>query len=240
VPIKKSDAIVHTRQLVRAGRSAALSTILSTNDGWPYTSFVTYATDQSCDLIFLFSDISGHTCNLKADPRVSVLVEHASGFKNPQTGPRVTLLGKIKKTKDANHINRFLTCHPRAEMYAGFTDFNFYHMRVERTHYIGGFASAVWHKGEEYHTTSKLAQHIKEAEADILAHMNADHADAIDLFANKLLRRKGYGWKMIGIDADGIDLIKNERLARLAFTSPLTKASDARALLITLVSKARF
>jgi len=239
MPIKKSDAVVHSRQLVRAGRSAALSTTLSTNDGWPYTSFVTYATDQSGCLIFLFSDISDHTRNLKVDPRVSVLVEQASGCKNPQTGPRVTLIGKIKKTRDVTHANRFLTCHPRAEMYAGFTDFNFYHMRVERAHYIGGFASAVWHEGEEFQTASKLAQHIKEAEADILAHMNADHADAIDFFANKLLRRKGYGWKMIGIDADGIDLIKNERLARLAFTSPLTKASNARAKLVALALKAQ-
>ena len=237
--IKKSDAIFHSRQLVRAGRSAALSTILSSNDGWPYTSFVTYATDQSCDLIFLFSDISDHTRNIKADPRVSVLVEQASSRKNPQTGQRVTLIGKIKKTKDANHTNRFLSCHPNAEMYAGFSDFNFYHMRAEQIHFIGGFASSFWHKDGEFQIKPKLAQLIKEAEADILAHMNADHADAIDLFANKLLRRKGYGWKMIGIDADGIDLIKNERLARLAFSSPLSNASDARVKLIALVSKAR-
>ena len=239
MPIKKSDAVVHSRQLVRAGRSAALSTTLSTNDGWPYTSFVTYATDQSGCPIFLFSDLSDHTRNLKADPRVSVLVEQASGRKNPQTGPRVSLIGKIKKTRNPNHAIRFLTCHPRAEMYAGFTDFNFYHMRVERAHYIGGFASAVWHEGEEFQTASKLAQHMTGVEVDILAHMNADHADAIDLFANKLLRRKGNGWKMIGIDADGIDLIKSERLARLAFTSPITKASNARTELIALVSKAR-
>jgi len=239
MPIKKSDAIAHSRQLVRAGRSATLSTILSASEGWPYSSFVTYATDQSGCPIFLFSDLSDHTRNLKADPRVSVLVEQASGRKNPQTGPRVSLIGKIKKTRNPNHAIRFLTCHPRAEMYAGFTDFNFYHMRVERAHYIGGFASAVWHKGEEFQTPSKLAQHMTEAEVDILAHMNADHADAIDLFANKLLRRKGNGWKMIGIDADGIDLIKSERLARLAFTSPITKANNARTELIALVSKAR-
>ena len=237
--IKMSDAIAHSRQLVRAGRSAALSTIISTNEGWPYTSFVTYATDQSGCLIFLFSDISDHTRNLKIDSRVSVLVEQASGRKNPQTGPRVTLIGKIKKTKDVSHSNRFLTCHPRAKVYAGFTDFNFYFMRVERAHYIGGFASAVWYKGAEFQTAAKLAQQIKESETDILAHMNADHADAIDLFANKLLHRKGTGWKMIGIDADGIDLIKDDRLARLAFKYPLTKASDARAGLITLVSKAQ-
>ena len=239
MPIKKSDAIVHSRQLVRAGRSAALSTILSKNEGWPYSSFVTYATDQSGGLIFLFSDISDHTRNLKDDPRASVLVEQASGRKNPQTGPRVTLIGEINKTKDTNHVNRFLICHPRAKMYAGFTDFNFYHMLVERAHYIGGFASAVWHKGCEFQIVPKLAQNIKEAEPDILAHMNADHAEAVNLFANRLLRRKGDGWKMIGIDADGIDLMKNELLARLAFTSPLVKASDARAKLVALVSKAR-
>ena len=44
---------------------------------------------------------------------------------------------------------------------------------------------------------------------------------------------------MIGIDADGIDLMKDERLARLSFASPLNNANEARAQLVSLVAKAR-
>ena len=237
--VKKLEAITHSRQLVRAGRSAALSTALSTHDGWPYASFVTYAPDQLGCPIFLFSDISGNARNLKADPRASLLVEQTSGRKNPQTGPRVTLVGKIKKTKDAAHAKRFLARHPRAKMYSGFGDFNFYHMKVERAHYVGGFASAVWYRGREFITAPELAQQMTSSEADIIEHMNTDHSDAIDLYANKLLRRKGQGWKMIGIDADGVDLMKDERLARLPFASPLSNATEARAQLVALVAKAQ-
>lgn len=237
--LKKSDAIIHSRQLVRSGRSAALSTALSTHDGWPYASFVTYAADQLGCPIFLFSDISDHARNLKADARASLLIEQTAGRKNPQTGPRVTLVGEIKKTKDATHAKRFLAHHPRAEMYSGFGDFNFYHMKVERAHYVGGFASAVWYRGNEFQSASELAEQMASSEADIIEHMNTDHADAIDLYANKLLRRKGQGWKMIGIDADGIDLMRDERLARLPFASALTNANDARAQLVALATKAR-
>ena len=44
---------------------------------------------------------------------------------------------------------------------------------------------------------------------------------------------------MIGIDAHGVDLMKDERLARLPFASPLTNATEARAQLVALVAKAR-
>ena len=237
--LKKLEAITHSRQLGRSGRSAALSTALSTHDGWPYASFVTYAPDQMGCPIFLFSDIADHARNLKFDSRASLLVEQTSGRKNPQTGPRVTLVGKIKKTRDTAHAKRFLAHHPRAEIYSGFGDFNFYHMQIERAHYVGGFASAVWYRGSEFLTDFELAQQMASSEADIIEHMNTDHADAVDLYAKKLLRRKGQGWKMIGIDADGIDLMKDERLARLSFASPLNNANEARAQLVSLVAKAR-
>ncbi len=237
--LTKSDAVAHSRQLVRTGRSAALSTALATHDGWPYASFVTFATDQSGCPLFLFSDLSDHARNLASDPRASLLVEQTSGRKNPQTGPRVTLVGKIKKTKDPTHALRFLARHPRAEMYAGFKDFNFYRMTLERAHYVGGFARATWFRGRELLTASSLAQQFSDMEAGVLAHMNQDHGDALDLYANQLLKRKGHGWRMTGVDADGIDLMNAGRLARFDFDKSLEDAGDIRKELVALAAKAR-
>lgn len=237
--ITKSDAVVHSRQLLRQGRSAALSTALATHEGWPYGSFVTYATDQTGCPLFLFSDLSDHARNLAADPRACLLIEQTSGRKNPQTGPRISLVGKIKKTKNSANAQRFLARHPRAEMYAGFKDFNFYKMTIERAHYVGGFASAVWFRGREILTPSATAEQFAAAEADILAHMNKDHGEAIDLYANRLLNRKGTGWQLVGVDADGADLMNKGRLARLSFKRSLEDAGDIRKQLVTLAAKAR-
>lgn len=237
--LTKTDAVLHSRQLVREGRSAALSTALSTHDGWPYASFVTYATDQSGCPIFLFSDLSDHARNLMTDNRASLLVERTSGRNHPQTGPRVTLVGKIKKTKSKEHAERFFARHPRARMYAGFGDFHFYRLVIERAHYVGGFAKAVWFRGRELGVPADTAKQFAQAEPDVITHMNSDHADAIALIARHLLNRKGPAWQMVGIDTDGVDLEGAGRFTRLTFDQPLTDADQIRKELVLLTKKAR-
>ena len=69
--------------------------------------------------------------------------------------------------------------------------------------------------------------------------MNEDHADAVQLYAAKLLGLPGTGWTMTGIDAEGIDLRQAGQVARVAFEAPLTAASQARKTLVSLVAKAR-
>lgn len=237
--LTKTDAVLHSRELLREGRSASLASALSTHDGWPYASFVTYATDHTGCPIFLFSDLSDHARNLKSDNRASLLIEKTSNRQNPQTGPRVTLVGKIKKTKDKSHAGRFFARHPRARMYAGFGDFNFYRMTLDRAHYVGGFAKATWFRGRELLTPSDLAGQFAEAEQSVIAHMNSDHADALDLIANQLLGRKGQGWQMTGLDRDGMDMMKAGRFARFCFESPLGDAGQIRKELVLLTKKAR-
>ena len=51
------------------------------------------------------------------------------------------------------------------------------------------------------------AQTLLEAEAEILAHMNEDHADAIQLYATALMGARPGAWRMAGIDPEGCDLI---------------------------------
>jgi putative heme iron utilization protein len=73
--------------------------------------------------------------------------------------------------------------------------------------------------------------------------MNQDHADALQLYAGKLLGLPGTDWRMTGIDAEGIDLRRagpgDKRTARLAFDAPLGDVAEARKVLVGLVAKAR-
>ena len=63
--------------------------------------------------------------------------------------PRITLIGKLKKTKDLNHRKRFISRHPASNLYANFKDMNFYKMDVKSAHLIGGFAQVKWFTSED-------------------------------------------------------------------------------------------
>ena len=69
--------------------------------------------------------------------------------------------------------------------------------------------------------------------------MNEDHADAIALYAGRLLGRQGEGWRMTGIDPEGIDLRRDGKTARLDFAEPVLTPAAARRTLVALVEKAR-
>ena len=47
--------------------------------------------------------------------------------------------------------------------------------------------------------------------------MNADHLDAVSLYAAHFARASGGGWVMTGCDADGIDLASGDEIARIFF-----------------------
>ncbi len=235
----KAEEIVVARSLLRGARSATLSTGMADDEGWAYGSLVTVATDFDGSPLMLFSNLSDHTQNLAADNRGSLLFERGSRRRNPQTGPRVTVMGRIAKTTAKAHARRFLARHPEAKMYAGFGDFNFYRMKVERIHMVGGFARARWMQGRDLLADRKAATAIGKAESDIIAHMNADHADAVDLYATRILRRRDGGWRMIGVDPDGADLVRDGRFARLEFSAPVSDAIGVREELVRLVGVAR-
>jgi putative heme iron utilization protein len=223
-----------SRLLIRRARSATLSTALKYGDGWPYGSLVTVAFDYDLSPILLFSTLADHTRNLADDKRASLLFEETSRLKNPQTGPRVSVLGRIKKTTGDAHARRFIARHPEAAFYAGFGDFAFYRMTIQRVHFVGGFAKAVWFKAPDILSDAKAAQAVAKAEQGALAHMNEDHADAIDHYANNLLGRRGRGWRMTGIDPDGVDLRLGGRTARLEFDEPVNNRKAIREELVRL------
>lgn len=237
--LTRAELGLAVRHLMRSSRSASLATAWAAGDGWPYASLVTVAIDADASPLMLFSRLSDHTRNLDVDDRAALLFEQASRHANPQRGPRVTVMGRIRPTKKKEHANRFLAIHPEAALYAGFGDFAFYRMSIDRIHWVGGFARAQWLGGHHAVSDPKAAKTVAAAAAGIIEHMNDDHAEAVDLYANKLLGRQGSGWRMVGIDPDGIDLARGRRVARLNFAEPIADAAGARVVLVALAAKAR-
>jgi putative heme iron utilization protein len=154
-------------------------------------------------------------------------------------GERLTLMGHVAPVEDATLRRRYLARHPGATRYEGFADFAYWAMTVERCHLVGGFADAHWLDAAEVLPSLPDGYALAEAEPDILEHMNGDHRDAIDVYANHLARRGGQGWRLTGIDRDGIDLRRGGETARVSFDAPVDDAAAAKEALIALVTRAR-
>lgn len=234
-----SEAAVMARRLVRRARSAALASTLAGSGGHAYASFVTVATDLDGSPLLLLSDLAEHTRNLKADNRASLLVEAASRRSNPQTGPRVTLIGRIERTENERHRHRFLTRHPAAAKYAAFSDFAAYRMDVERVHFVGGFAQARWVNGRDFVLPSATADAIAAAAPEVLAQVNADLQDTLDLAVASQLGRRGHGWRLVAIDPEGFDFSRNNAFARLDFPTPVETPDGLRTELAKVADAAR-
>jgi hypothetical protein len=236
-----TDDMAHTvRDLLRRLDRASLASALPGQEhtAWPYASLVLVAVDHDLAPILLLSNLAEHAKAIAADSRVSLLFDGTAGLAQPLTGPRVTLLGRAAKTGDERLRRRFLAHHPDAEMYAAFGDFNFYRVAPERAHLVAGFGRIRWLSATEL-LPEPPPMALAESEADILAHMNADHVDAIQLYAGRLLGLPAGEWRMTGIDAEGLDLRHAGRVERLAFDAPIGDAAEARKVLIALVAKAR-
>ena len=207
--------------------------------GWPATSLVTVAAAWDVSPILMLSEIAHHTKNILNDSRASLLFDGTAGFANPQEGPRVSVVGRLQKTKDKGLHARFLAHHPRAAFYAGFGDFDFYKMKVERFHAVGGFARAQWIKKNQAVLAKKDWTEIAEHELGVLDHMNADHAETIALYGTNLLGKKGKRWTMIGCDPEGCDLRCGSKVHRLNFDAMVTDIGGIRRVLVDLASAAR-
>ena len=230
------DAPKAARDLVRRLDRAALACRLA--DGGPYASLVLVAVDHDLSPVLLLSDLAEHSKAIAADDRVCLLFDGTAGLDQPLTGARVSLVGRAEVTTEARLKQRFLARHPDAALYAGFRDFRFYRVAVERAHLVAGFGKIDWLQASDLSPQAPPTD-LVESEAGIVAHMNEDHAEALDLYAGKLLGLPGRGWRMTGIDGEGFDLRLRGQVARLSLPRPIVDAEGARKELIALLAKAR-
>jgi heme iron utilization protein len=131
------------RSFVRDSAHGSLAT-LEQGTGWPLASRVSLAADTDGVPLILISRLSAHYGALEADGRCSLLLGEA-GEGDPLRHPRITvvcLATKVSPELRASAKVQFLQRHPGAEMYADFTDFDFWRLVPQRASLNAGFGRA--------------------------------------------------------------------------------------------------
>jgi heme iron utilization protein len=241
-PVPDFDPISIAKGLLRATRAGSLATI-DRNTGHPFASLVNVATDVDGAPLILVSRLSTHTANLEADGRASLLLA-STGKGDPLAHPRLTLLGSFIQaargdTDEPRLRRRFLARHPKSELYAGFADFSFWRLHTVSAHLNGGFARAADLKATDVIADVTDAASLIEAEAGAVAHMNEDHADAVGLYATRLLGAEDGKWRLTGLDPEGLDLALGDATLRLPFPQRVTDPQALRKVVVELAAKAR-
>jgi hypothetical protein len=211
-PSPNFDPALAAKKLLREGRSGALATLMA-GSGDPYCSLVNVATAADGAPLLLISRLAVHTKNILADPRASLMIDERKAG-DPLEGARVMLMGTAAATDDPDARRRYLDRQPEAEMFAGFADFAFYRM------------------------TLKAAELIA-AEPEIVAHMNDDHADAVRLYATKLLGAPDGQWRCVGCDPEGLELQLDRTALRLPFPQRVRAPGALRHVLKQMAEEAR-
>ncbi|MCI4665535.1 MAG: DUF2470 domain-containing protein [Neomegalonema sp.] len=226
------------KTLLRAERHGALATLDADTAG-PMASRISVATASDGAPIFLISQLSAHFSALEADPRASLLLG-TPGKGDPLAHVRITVNGAAARLDGAarDHARaRFLARHPKAALYADFGDFAFWRLNVDSALLNGGFGKAYKLTADDL--LSPSLSELEAHEAGAVEHMNDDHADAVALYAEQLLDRSAGGWKLACVDAEGLDLVRGNDVARLWFDTPLQSAEALRPMLVTLAKRAQ-
>ncbi len=118
----------------------------------------------------------------------------------------------------------FLAAHPNSTYYADFRDFGFWKLHVDSVRYIGGYGRMSWIDKAEWQTAEP--DPLGPSAAGIIAHMNADHADAMVLYCKAFSKATEItSASMTGIDRYGFEMSaktrEGPRPIRLAFTTPI-------------------
>lgn len=239
-PTPDFNAARLARSLLRRSRQGALATLMA-GSGDPYCSLVNLASHPDGAPILLISRLALHTKNILADGRVSLMLdERVEG--DPLEGARIMLAGRAEEAAEGETEllrRRYLGAHPTAEAFVEFKDFSFFRIRPTAAHLVAGFGRIVDLAPEQLLTDLSGAASLLEAEAGAVEHMNADHRDAMNLYATRLLGADSADWLCTGCDPDGIDMQANRQTLRLDFPERVTTATELRKMLVRLVGEAR-
>ena len=237
-----ADSIGLGKTLLRSARFGALA-VLDPATGGPMASRVGVATDLDGTPLILTSMLAAHTGAILADPRCSLLVGEP-GRGDALAHPRITLICRARRlergaSEQLRAERRYLNRNPKAKLYAGLGDFSIFRLELERASLNGGFGKAYLLERSDLLAPQDVSEELADAEQPALEHMNAEHGDAVAVYARHYAKAQGEGWVLTGLDADGMDLAAGDEVRRVFFPTPLAGARDLRPTLVAMAKAGR-
>jgi len=203
-----------------------------------------YGLDERGRPIFLISTMAMHTQNLQANSHASLLVTQSDGDGDPLGASRVTLVGEAVPVPEpdlASARRLYLERYANSKYWVDYDDFSFYRMDVVDVYYVGGFGVMGWVQALDY--DSARPDPLADVAAGIIAHMNADHAQALVLLARSSAGIDALEATMTSVDRLGFHVRlktpEGMRGARIAFLREATNANETRKVLVEMVQQAR-
>jgi hypothetical protein len=232
------------RVLFDTEQSAVLCTLHASLGGWPFGSVVPYAVLPSGDAVVFLSDIAEHTKNLACDPRACLFVADPAMRERPQSGARLAMLVRARRpagAEEATAEELYFARFPAAATMRGTHGFAVWILEVDRIRWIAGFGSMGWIDRAAWSgTTDPLAPHA----AEIIAHMNEDHGDAVVALVGHLAGITATKAVVTGLDRGGFDVAVtdargDEHAVRLPFPEPVGTPAEVRQVVIEMAAAAR-
>jgi putative heme iron utilization protein len=235
-------AIRLAKTLVRTARYGALA-VVDPETGAPLASRVGVATDTDGAALILVSLLSAHTKAILAEPRCSLLLGEP-GKGDPLAHPRISLMCRAARLERGSneHIRaerRYLNRNPKAKLYVGLGDFWFFRLDPEGASLNGGFGKAYLLRRDDLLLSYPVLESFSAGEQPALDHMNADHGDAVALYATHYARAPIGEWKATGFDPEGMDLAAGDDIRRVFFPKPLSRSGELRDVLVEMARSAR-
>ncbi|HZR83785.1 MAG TPA: DUF2470 domain-containing protein [Candidatus Binatia bacterium] len=234
------------RTLLEVARLGTLSTHSARHAGFPFGSLAPFALLEGGTPTFLLSRLAMHTENVLADPRASLLVAEEGAADDALASGRATLLGTVARIEGdavAGARASYLERHPAAAAWVEFADFAFYRLDVTAIYWVAGFGRMGWVDPAEYRQAAP--DPLVASAPGILAHMNADHGDALVLYCRvfggvaadvdsaEMLAVDRLGFRVRAATAEGA------RTLRIPFPRPVATPEETRKVLVEMVRDAR-
>jgi heme iron utilization protein len=214
-----------------------------TADGDPWASLVAYGLVGGAPVLCV-SNLAEHGRNLANDPRASLSIVPPSSDADPLATGRITLAGVVTRPVGADRDAAraaYLAAVPAARFYVEYSDFTLWVLGVDRVRWVGGYGRMDSTTGVQY--LGAEPDPVTPAAAPAIAHLNADHADALTAMAQAF---GGYPDAehavCTGIDRYGLDVRvhtpRGVAYTRVGFPEPLHSSDQLRSVTADLAHAA--
>ncbi len=224
------------RRYLRRHHSGMLATLSKRLGGYPFGSVVPFVLDHDAQPAILVSRLAEHTKNMAADPRASLLVHDVA--EDVQTGRATDRRRRRRALSRTRQRSPPATCaiSPTRKASSSWAISRSGASRAVFVRHIAGFGAIRSITPQRF---APPENRLADTEDEIVAHMNADHGDALRGYCRHATGAEPSSAALIGIDCDGLDVRADGALVRIEFDAPVTNAGEARAALAALARRVR-